>query len=264
MARGQLKSDDVVSNAEILKQLGEYFSQFVLNGLILGDPSSPENVITGGTVSLINTGNRDLIVTCAHVYDYFYEMRAGNPHVLFALAGGRGNNPVDISSAELIDIERGYIDLAILEPPSGFDPQSQGAEFYQSSTWPPPRPQKGDSGFFIGYPGIYREPSERGLEIRSMPFNDFVSSVSDRHFIFVDEEGERRVYEYIKGLGKIESIGGVSGAAVYLLEKNGSLASSSTLVGFVYEANEGKNCTVFCNHADFIDKDGKIDRSKCL
>ncbi len=252
------------SPEQMLYKLGEQFSPFVLNGLILRDPSSPEGVVKGGTVSLVDTGSRALLVTCAHVYDYFSDYRKSNPNALFVLAGGRGNNPVDITSAKLIDIERKSVDIAVLEPTSGFDPRSLDADFFQASTWPPPRPQTGDLGFFIGYPGIHRKPSNRGLEIRSMPFNDFISSVSSRHLVFADEEGDRTVYIYIEGLKKYGSIGGVSGSAVYSFGKTESLISTCTLVGFVYEATSGVSSTILCHHADFIGNDGKIDRRKFL
>ena len=87
-------------------------------------------------------------------------------------------------------------------------------------------------------------------------FCDFVTSVSERHFLLCDETISRQLIEY-KKQDEIDKLGGLSGCPAFI-SRNGH----DDLAGFVYESSDGITATIFIAHADFIKQDGTIDQSK--
>lgn len=248
-------------NQEKMHATAQYFSKYVGMAIILDDGSNPNSIIGNGTISFVDTGKRQILVTCAHVYEKFSELKK-DKKVILGLAGGYGRQPLDITEAIVINKERKYIDLAILELPLSCNLESIDREYFLCNQWPPERAKKGDLAFMVGYPGIHRQSSPRGLEIRSTPIVDFVSGSSQRHFTLADENQEREVVKYKDNLKEFGSLGGISGAAVYISKDGCNPPKSAILAGFAYESNnDGKNAIILAHHADYINDDGKINRS---
>lgn len=246
-------------NQEKMHVLAQHFSRYVGMAIILCDGSNPDSIIGNGTISFVNTGKRQILVTCAHVYDKFLSLKDRN--VILGIAGGFGRQPLNITEACVIDIERKYIDLAILELPLSCNLKSIDREYFLCNHWPPKRAEKDDLAFMFGYPGIHRESSSRGLAIRLTPIVDFVSGSSQKHFIIADENQEREVVKYIDNLKEFGSLGGISGAAVYILDGGYNPFKNAILSGFSYESTTGKNSIILAHHADYINDDGRIKRS---
>lgn len=247
------------ANQEKLHALAQHFSKYVGMAIILYDGSNMDSIIRNGTISFVDTGKRQILVTCAHVYDKFLSLKDRN--VILGLAGGSGRQPINISEARVIDKESDYIDLAILELPLSCNLKLIDREYFLCNQWSPKRARKEDLAFMVGYPGIHRQWSSRGLEIRSTPIVDFVLGSSQKHFTIADENQEREIVKYIDNLKEFGSLGGISGAAVYILNDGYNPLKDAILAGFAYESTKGKNAIILAHHADYINDDGKINRS---
>ena len=82
-----------------------------------------------------------------------------------------------------------------------------------------------------------------------------VASVSERHFVVVDENQEPLIV-MPDGQPPHTSFGGMSGSPVYAIPPNGVKPTVAWLAGFVYE--EGPGHSLMVAHADHIDADGTI------
>ncbi|WP_441286475.1 hypothetical protein ACSRUE_29410 [Sorangium sp. KYC3313] len=212
---------------------------------------TPTGVVAGGTGCLVNLGERPFVLTARHVaVAWDRQGRDGQLGIL----GGMGT-PLDITAWQIID-EDEALDLATIASPRSFDARDIGKTFYRPESWPPVRARRGEVAAFVGYPGLHRQPSARGLENRVAPFIDFVSSSSGRHFLMVDEEEERVVATFLQGLAPFGPTGGVSGAPVFI-NRDGRMV----LAGVIYEGGETERATFFAAHADFVLPDGTFDRN---
>lgn len=246
-----------------LQEGAAMFECHVGMAMIVTDPTRPEGVLRNGTASFVDTGSRRLIVTNAHVYQFYQQKRAQVPGTMLAVSVGNAKQPIDITSAKLIDsICQGGVDLATLDFDRTDLIESGGKEFFTPKCWPPPHPQKGDVAFLIGFPELHREPSARGLEARLTPVCDFITSVSDRQLMLVDENLERRVLKANPHLKDFGSLSGMSGCAVFSQTPGEAVWN---LAGFMYEASASSNdhhAMICVSHADFITATGMIDRGR--
>lgn len=237
------------------------FQDHVAMALIMEHTRGPEGALRNGTLSLIATGTTKLIITNAHVYDFYLETQRKLPGAAFVMSCGWGKQPINISTAHLIDrIRQDGVDLAVLEFDHTDLIEASGKRYYASGSWPPPRAEKGDVAFLIGFPELHRETSARGLEARMTPVCDFVTTSNDRHFMLVDENLERRVMKNNKHLVDFGSLSGMSGCPAFCQKSD---ETKWELVGFMYEASQdGQHSMICANHADFITTEGFIDRGR--
>ncbi|MCG3130813.1 MAG: hypothetical protein FLDDKLPJ_01586 [Phycisphaerae bacterium] len=237
------------------------FSPYVGMALILRNKEGAESALRNGTISFLHTGVKKLLITNSHVIDAFEHERRNNPAAILAVTCGSEQRPLDISSACVVR-ELG-VDLAVLEfPDTHFIERIEkgGKHFYRPGGWPPPRPSKGDIVFLVGFPELHREVSKRGLECRLTAICDFVSSVSDRQVMLVDEQLERRIRKANPHLADFGSLSGMSGCMAFY-QKSGQ--QDWNVCGFVYEAGgDGHKASICINHADFIRDDGSLDKTR--
>lgn len=220
--------------------------------------AQPKDVLYNGTASFIDTGTSKLLVTCGHVVDRYHELKRENPETVLAVTGNSGTQPVIVSDAEVIDNGGRQLDLAVLRLPDPDRITWGGKSYFKTEGWPPPKAMKGQVAVLVGFPGMHREPSRRGLEVRATPVCDFVTSVSDRNIFLVDEDLARVAVKHNPELKDLESLGGMSGSAVYVVDENRQVP---VLAGFLYEAGEGTHATIFIAHASYILPDGHLDRA---
>jgi hypothetical protein len=189
-----------------------------------------------------------------------------------ALGATNGQRPHNITQWTVID-ESDTIDVATIDVPRGFDERDQGKT--SLAFVPPVRAEKGEPCIFFGFPGLHRLlvdadgkelPADAaasagapavGVRLGLSPISDFVVSVSERHFVIADEEGEREVYEYRPGLKAFGPTGGVSGASVFVRRDD-----ALVIAGVMYEGGEGTDATFYVAHADFLRDDGTLDHSR--
>ena len=250
-----MSGDDLAFKTE---QVGQRLLPFVSMLVLLPDRNAgPKDVISNGTASFVDTGKRKLVITAGHVVDSFLEVRKTNPNAIIALSGGGDRAPLfDISAAEVLDHGKQSLDLAILALPNSGLIAHLGKSFFRSAEWPPVRSVVGAQAGGVGFPGLHREASFRGLEIRATVLCDSITSVSSRHFVLADEQLGRVAVKHSPALKDFGSYGGMSGCAVYILDDKGLPVQ---LAGFVYESGDGVSATIFVAHAAFIKSDGRLD-----
>ena len=144
--------------------------------------STPENhqwrVNNAGTAFVVGTGRRTIIVTAAHVYEYYLARRSECVDVCPQLGdlyfpieerviGYLGSEAIDIATFRVTPEEIHVLGRRVL----------QGKETY----WPPPSAEVGDAALFVGFPGLQRtdKPGDEcgfGFYTLLTP----VSSVSER------------------------------------------------------------------------------------
>ncbi|GAB4196314.1 MAG: hypothetical protein Kow00105_10450 [Phycisphaeraceae bacterium] len=218
--------------------------------------AKPEDVLNNGTASFIDTGCERLLVTCSHVIDCYQKIGNANPDAVLAVTGNSGTQPVIVSDAEVISNGGKQLDLATMRLPDPDRITWGGKSYFKAEVWPPVRAQKGQVAVLAGFPGMHRDASSRGLEVRATPICDFVTSVSERNIYLVDEDLARVAVKHNPELSDLASLGGMSGSAVYVVDEDRQVP---LLAGFMYEAGEGTHASIFIAHADSIRADGTLD-----
>jgi len=217
-------------------------------------PVVADDVVASATGSLLYTGQKELLLTNHHVYDKFDSHRRKSPGTILAMSGVDGSRFLDISAAQVLGLDK-QRDLAVLHVPSSHV-RRQGKMWSVVTKWPPPRPDVGMIAILYGYPGEGRAPEGRVLGASAISIGLPVVSVSDRHFVLVDEHQDAHMY-IPEGQTPLTNFGGISGSAVYVLPKNlATIDDAIGLCGFVYEASQSG--AILVSHADHINGDGSI------
>jgi len=202
--------------------------------------SGPDEIIHNATMTFVDTGNALLCITSAHVYNKYMELRSGSPATVLAVTGAFGRRPVATDNWELIDSETRNLDIAILRPPYPEMVSDLGKEWFHPADWPPRPPKVGDLACLVGFPGAYRDSYRGNLYFKSVCVVDLITSVSYRHIVLADENLKRIIIRHHPEFKDLGSLAGMSGSAVYVYQEE---SKDLRLVGFVYEAGEGKDET---------------------
>ena len=126
----------------------EHFT--VMLALATGKNTTANDVVANGTGTLVNSGQKPLIITNHHVYNKFKLDRASDPHAKLIMSGAHGTHFVDISEAECLGTDKD-LDLAVLSVPPMIV-FNRGKLFLCPEKWPPPR-RKGHARRPRGIPG---------------------------------------------------------------------------------------------------------------
>jgi Trypsin-like peptidase domain len=212
------------------------------------------DVISNATGSLVDTGRRKLLITNHHVRSRFLSCRQDNPHAKLTMSGAHGKLLLDISDAEVLDLDKD-VDLAVFRIPDEHVRQ-QGKKWKIVQPWPPRRPEKGMTAILLGYPGQGRSVEGDILGARALSLALPVVSVSDRHFVLVDESQDAHIL-VPEEQAPLTHFGGISGSAVYV-GHTAKPQEAIGLCGFAYE--EGPGGAIYVAHADHINADGYIRR----
>jgi hypothetical protein len=84
--------------AEATKIIGETIRPYM--GMLLfvrGDGTDPSDVMNNGTISFVDTGSAQLLVTCAHVVTEFRQKRTHTPSLTMAVSGSNQRGVLPIS-----------------------------------------------------------------------------------------------------------------------------------------------------------------------
>lgn len=223
-----------------------------------GNNLTPETVAFNGTAALVDTGKRKLILTNSHVYRRFRELRSETPSLAMFLTGSHQTQIVELKDTHLVDEGGSAVDLAAfaLEHPEQVG--LIGKSYFRAAAWPPARPIAETTAVVVGFVGEHRQVGKDSLKINLSVICDKVTSVSDRHFVLVDEDRARISVKVNPTLGELGDLGGMSGSPAFAIGLDGE----PYFAGVLYEAGEGKEAMVFAVHADFLTAEGKIDRSR--
>lgn len=205
----------------------------VMLALATGKSSTANDVVANGTGTLVNIGQKSLVITNHHVYNKYKLTRANDPHAKLITSGTHDTYFVDISEAECLGTDKD-LDLAVLSvpPPIVFN---RGKLFLCPEKWPPPRAEKDMLAVLVGYPGEGRKVEQNGsLGASPLMAGMRVVSASERHFVIADEDQDAHVF-VPQGQKPLTSFGGISGNGVYVIRRKGTSFDDVWLAGFVYE-----------------------------
>ncbi len=240
---------------EFAQLIEKYLDHFTVMLAITTKPDpTAEDILTNATGSLVHTGQKELLVTNEHFYERFLSYRASAHDAKMVISGTHGSRFLDISEAEVLGLDK-ELDLAVLHIPS-LRVLRQGKMWSIADSWPPRRPEAGMMAVLYGYPGEGRMPESGVLGASPISIGLPVVSVSDRHFVLVDEDRDVELF-VPEGQRPLTSFGGISGSAVYAIPRNFTPnGTDSGLCGFDYEASESG--AIYVSHADHINADGSI------
>jgi hypothetical protein len=231
-------------------------------GLLLfikGDGRDPSSVTNNGTVSFVDTGGSQLLVTCAHVVSGFRKKKTADPSFTMAVSGSTGQGVLTIKEEWLVDCGDDKLDLAVFRLPNPLHIQAIGKTYFRNDSWPPAKPVEGETVAIVGFPGEHRRVVPGGLEANIGAVCVEVSSVSERCFTLMDVAQDRVMVKMNPELDNFGSLAGMSGSAAYSFDSTGS----PHLIGFLFEAGEegGVHVPIRVAHAAFIKVDGTLDRT---
>jgi hypothetical protein len=187
----------------------------------------PVEVLRNGTYGLVDTGEKKVMVTCHHVWNYLHEARQIHPkaEITMNLAPGQ---TIAISGAKIIDADRD-LDIVVVDLKL-HDKDFSQKEFFRISNQPTAPIEAGEAIVFTGYPEAGFVLSDNRGTYRSSFFGLHVTAVNDRSILLLNDQNDRSLVGlYGESLNPIK-MSGVSGSPAYRLGVNGL-----ELIGLVSE-----------------------------
>ena len=214
----------------------------------------PHEVVARATFSLIEIGGRHFFVTCAHVAEKFAEIRSEYPNAQLA-AYTTIPHFAELFGFDLVDSDSKVLDVAI------FRGQENRIELPGRFFIPYDRSYLADPAInepviIVGYPGDIVEVGPRRADLSYMQIVFPVSSVSDRHVVLADENGQRKFRDDLRPEQTRIDLGGLSGSAAYILRNQ-----HYRFIGIVKECQEGDH-TILISRLGCLTSQGTIDRSR--
>lgn len=224
--------------------------------LVLFDQNQPGVILHSASLTLINTGEKKLGITCNHVLEYFDKHNKRLPKLVMAIAVAE-DSPFQLLPRNKIIDSSSHYDLVSFDLEYLLTELDQNLSFWDEPDWAPPLAECNEDVFFVGCPGSERAVEESGAVIfHTITLAHNVSGVSDRHFVLVDEDNTRKFFEFDDSVEKNHQPfdwGGISGCAVWSTRE-----SKKTIVGFIYESSDGPGAIIYASHACHLAKDGKF------
>lgn len=242
-------AEDVIKLTDLFRP---YVSMFFFAP---SDNLSPQSLRFNGTAAFVDTSVKKIVVTNAHVYRRFKELKQSEPSLSMFLTGSVPNKVLELREEYLIDEGGKHVDVAVFSFPKPEQVNDIGKEYFNAVPWPPKRPAPGVTATILGFQGTHRRPTDDSLKISLTLIRDNISASSDRHLTLVDEDAARISVKVNPNLDDLGPLGGMSGSPVFIMGEDGY----ACIVGFLYETGEGAGATIFAVHADLITKEGKVD-----
>lgn len=253
-ARGILlrMEDELKMNAKnVMVEMGKHVVPLIL---LPSYDHPPKDIISSGSGVLIDTGEKKLLVTCFHVWDYFKKCIQDCPEMVIGVVRGSTGEIVDISRCDAISSCKNR-DLSVLDFSDCDIFDGSGKEFFRSEIWPPVPPECGESVVVLGFPGSEINKKNENFAIFKMAsVIATASSVSERHVVVVDEEDNFEEIDFVPREAGVEfKFGGMSGGPGFS-KKDGRWS----FVGVLYEGEVQCNYIMFIGHSGFISKEGRV------
>lgn len=242
---------------------GGYISDFVDEAKMLthctpiffmpSTTSSPTGIAANGTVALIDTGTRRILVTCAHVWSEFLAFREKNNGAILSMVFRYGRGPLTgILDAALIDCDE-QLDLAVFASDLSDDILGD-KKFFQVHRFPIVDPKPHQPISCVGFPGEARRVSETDMQFGYASFGLTVTDVSTSQILLANND-PRLLRD---GGGKLTAainVGGMSGAPAHVRTASGGF----NLAGFVRAGNTSDS-DIRLSKASFLRQDGRLIR----
>lgn len=213
------------------------------------ESAGPGSIENNGTLGLIDTGQRTILVTCCHVWDGFLDYRATNRTARLATVFSNGFHRPAFLDSEPISVSRD-LDLAVFEARPVWDMGYK--QFRHPDRWPIPRAVAGQPVAFVGFAGEGRLCQGFIGEFQYSFFGLSISAASDRKLMLAQDKS--RVLRDNQGniIAPIR-LGGMSGSPAYVRSRSGAFS----LAGFV-QMGRGSDDDIFLTHASFLHPDGTL------
>src|ERR1043165_351254 len=169
--------------------------------------SRPSEITANGSFGLIDTGERKLLITCCHVWDYYLDAKARRPDTIIAVVLGTGFKAYAFDPV-LIDCDRD-IDLAVFD----WNGNELGEKaFFPVRVFPIASARPGDLIAIQGFPGVHREATEVAGKFGAFFVGTTVTAVNDRK-VLISNSGTRslRSVKTKESLAPF-ALGGMSGS----------------------------------------------------
>jgi len=212
----------------------------------------PEDIITNGTVSFIQTPERKILLTNAHVWNGFLDEKANTPNAEFVLLGK--GEAIGITDATLIAIDEGR-DIAVLTCDRPEEVAKIGKSFYAPKVWPPAPPAEGEDMVFVGFPGMHRSEEGNTITVVHSLFAPRVIGIGDRLIRLEFTNSDKVVEQFKEGLKPFGPLGGVSGSALYRFLSG---TTKFDLSGVVFGAGDNLAC-IMAARLDCLNGDGSLN-----
>jgi hypothetical protein len=255
----------------IVKQLAQEMLEYCGPILIVpGINSWPDQMIANATYSLIDTGQKRLLITCHHVWQGYLDRRAQDPRCVLALNLGDGEANIAFSHPESCVIDSDPdLDLAVFdfEPDHiklGQTPLSHQKKWFPVPQWPMKKASEGDTIVLMGFPGSLIRKAGRLCTFTAQHVPMTVSGVGHKTIMVFNHAENRESLAWIN-----KGPGGLSGSPAYTRDENGEFR----IVGFVragckkLDAGEstGNETSLFAGslvltHSCFLQPDRKLIR----
>jgi hypothetical protein len=236
---------------------------FITPGLM----TYPKQMIANGTFSLIDTGERRLLVTCHHVWQAYLDCRARNADATLGINLGDGDASIAFAfpQRQLIDADED-LDLAVFDfEPSRIrvnkTPVKHQKDWFPVPHWPIPKVGEGEYVALMGFPGkrITKEGGLCTFSIEVLPLK--VSGVGFKELLILNEGENMEVFDEFKSW-----LGGLSGSPAYSLGESGASLIGFVKSGFSRAADEtNAGDPIFARslsliHAWFLRRNGTLAR----
>jgi hypothetical protein len=228
-------------------------------GPILFDRSgtrlSEDNVFTNGGFTLVDTGERKILVTCYHVWDEFLNERSKDARVRILVCLEYGNNLAVFNDYQPIDLNR-ELDIATFDMAPVMNACPQWRKFYPLRQDPPHALRNGEELVAVGNPGRYRTFTDEGVHTGATVYGIKVTSVGELRFhADISTAKTTEVKKHTEQTRSPDSSphGGISGSPCFLYRTD----RRCVLVGIATGEHRDNLCF---SHIGCLNADGTIKR----
>ena len=213
--------------------------------------SAADNILDHGSFVLVDTGTRELLLTCQHVLDGFQLLRGKNPELKMFICLN-SNSIVALELIQLIDQDN-KLDIASFDMSPSLGLGSE-VEFCRLNCNHAPRVKLGDWLVFLGFPGRIKAHTSIGVRFVRGFHATRAYAVTDRRVLAnLARLKPYRPETEPELVGRKGGYGGVSGAPCFLLQED----LVPQLVALATEdAYEHLSCTLL----NCLKPDGTINR----
>jgi len=237
-----------------------YLSRYVLPlGIKANGANAPWEEMNRGCFSLINTGERDLFVTCHHVLEYYENLHSANECAEIVAYAQNAPVLIELGGFTIKDKNRTPLDMAIFIGRED-SVSIPGSQFFELRG-PGPVVKEGDPILVVGYPAANVSVSLTSAEFGIMQFLTRASSISDHRIVLANGFGDRVYNDFCDPPRSREDapLGALSGSPAFHIGLDGEY----TLVGIVTDG-EHESGTILISRIECLLPDGTIDHQRIM
>ena len=222
-----------------------------------GDGVMPWDKKNWATFSLVRLPERDVCITCNHVYERLLEVQRNDPAARIVAYPPGGDFPlVELNTFELIDREGPSLDVAVF---GGLEPRISlpNRRFIDYRNTYIPDPVLGESVMISGYPSSGLDASENRMVFGHTFICFRASSITERQIILANEHGDRTFEHSDDPTRTGTDLGGMSGSPAFMV-RDGKLG----FVGIVTDcsgSSDNTDGTIIISRLGCLNPDGTLD-----